>query len=437
MAHAPRPTPRWLIFAPAVAYDDDQIDALVTLSLLMAMTTFGASLLSQNVDFVGRSFGASDRALGGALAISRAGVAIALVGTALADRHGRRRLLLLAFGGLCAANAAGGLAPSLGAFTVAQVLMRGCALTAMTLAPMAALEEAPDGARAYAMAFTGVAGVAGYGLGVLLLPLSDLQPGAWRLSFALSAATLAALPFFARRLRETRRYEHLATAGWRRGRLGQVVGSASGERFALLMAFGFVAATFTAPLSQFTNRYLAQERDFSGLDVTLFRIATQAVPGLLGLIIGGRLAEIRGRRPVAVAAVFGGTLAEMIFLLSDGPVLWLASALGVLVGGMAAPAVGAWSGELFPTEIRGTANALQIVAGVSGAALGLVLAGHLSGYFGLGPSVALLGLPTLAGALILVPRLPESSARRLEDLSPSETNTLTPAPRRAVERFQA
>jgi len=389
----------------------------------MGATSFGASLLSQNLDFVAHSFGASDRVLGGALAVSRLGVVIALLATALADRRGRRPVLLLSFTGLCLANALAALAPSLFAFTVSQLLMRGFAMTALTLAPLAALEEAPDGARAYSMAVTSVAGVVGYGLGLVLLPLSDASLGAWRLSFALSAASIALVPFFVRHLQETGRYSRVALADGKLGRLGQVVGRASGERFLLLMVFVFILAAFTAPVSQFSNRYLAEQRGFSGFDITLFRGVTQGVPGLVGLMVGARLAEIRGRRPVIMVAACVGTLAEMVFLVSHGPVLWLSSAVGVLVGGIAAPAITAFTGELFPTEIRGTANALQLLAGVAGAAIGLVVAGTLSSPLGLGPAVAVLGVPSLAAALLLIPRLPESAARPLEAVSPSEFTT--------------
>ena len=86
------------------------------------------------------------------------------------------------------------------------------------------------------------------------------------------------------------------------------------------------------------------------------------------------------------------------------------------------PALGAFSGELFPTEIRGTANAFLLVAGVLGSALGLVLSGILSDSWGLGPAIAVLGIPSaLACGLLL--RLPEPAAHTLEEVSPSEAVT--------------
>src|SRR5207237_1265206 len=100
----PPPAPKRPSLAPPTAFSAPQAVLLATVCALTAAATYGSSLLSQNVDYVGRSFGASDRALGTALAISRAGVLIALVASAMADRRGRRMLMLVSFGGVCVAN---------------------------------------------------------------------------------------------------------------------------------------------------------------------------------------------------------------------------------------------------------------------------------------------------------------------------------------------
>ena len=414
----PRP-PRRPPLAPPANFDRVQGTLLATVCAAAAVATFGGSLLSQHVDYVGDSFDASDRALGATLAFSRTGIVIALVATALADRRGRRRLLLISFAGVCLANAVAALAPNLAVFTVGQFLMRGFVNSALTVATVAAIEEAPEGARAYSLALLGLAGGFGYAVGVTLLPLADLADEAWRVSFALSAASVVFLPGFARHLAETTRYTNLAARGAERGRIGEVFDEHYGERFGVLVAATFLFGLFAASSSQFTNRYLARDRGFSGFDITVLRAVTQGVPGVAGIMIGGRLAETRGRRPVAAVALFLGTLAQMAFFLVGGPAMWVASAVAIVLAGAAAPALGAFSGELFPTEIRGTANAFLLVAGVVGSASGLVISGILSDTWGLGPAIAVLGIPSaLACALLL--RLPEPASRPLDQVSPSE-----------------
>lgn len=411
--------PRRPSLAPPAGFDQVQGTMLATVCAVAAVATFGGSLLSQHVDYVGRSFGASDRALGATLAFSRTGILIALIATALADRRGRRRLLLLSFAGVCLANAVAALAPNLAVFTVGQVLMRGFVNTALTVATVAAIEESPEGARAYSLALLGLAGGFGYAVGVVLLPLADVADEAWRASFALSAASVVFLPGFARHLAETTRYTNLAARGAERGRIGEVFDDRYGERFGVLVAATFLFGLFSASSSQFTNRYLARDRGFSGFDITVLRGVTQGAPGVAGILIGGRLAETKGRRPVAAVALFLGTLSQMVFFLVGGPGLWVASAAAIVLAGIAAPALGAFSGELFPTEIRGTANGFLLLAGVIGSATGLVISGILSDTWGLGPAIAVLGIPSaLACGLLL--RLPEPAAHTLEEVSPSE-----------------
>jgi MFS family permease len=122
---------------------------------------------------------------------------------------------------------------------------------------------------------------------------------------------------------------------------------------------------------------------------------------------------------VATAALFFGTAAQMVFFLHGSATLWVASSVAIVLGGIAAPALGAFNGEMFPTEIRGTANAFLLVAGVAGSAVGLVVAGNFSDRIGLGPALAVTGVASLAASLFVL-RLPETAARSLDDVSPSE-----------------
>jgi hypothetical protein len=103
----------------------------------------------------------------------------------LADRWGRRRLILIALVGACAANALTALAPTFEVFTGTQLLSRALVNTALIVAGIAAVEDAPEGARAFATGMFALALGAGFGLSVVLLPLADLGDYGWRISFAL------------------------------------------------------------------------------------------------------------------------------------------------------------------------------------------------------------------------------------------------------------
>src|SRR2546429_911689 len=102
-------------------------------------------------------------------------------------------------------------------------------------------------------------------------------------------------------------------------------------------------------------------------------------------------------------------------VLGSGPAGWITAASA---GGIALGTLGT---ELFPTETRSTSNGLLGVIGVLGSALGFVITGLLAHPQGeLGRAIALCGIGSLAAAILLVPRLPESVALRLDDLSPTK-----------------
>jgi MFS family permease len=423
VAHeAPPPHPRRWPIVPPVRFTTEEASRLAALSLVALLANFCGALLTQNGDAVTETFGRSDTALGFALAIARVGVLVSLLVIALADRLGRRKLILVALGGACAANALAGLAPSFEVFTGAQLLTRAFVNACLIVAGIAAVEEAPEGARAFATAMFALALGAGVGLSVIFLPFADLGDSGWRISFLASAGGILLLPVLARHLAETRRYAAVAARPVERGRLGEVFARGYRARFVVLGLVAFLANMFIAPSSQLMNRYLHHAHHFSNSDVALFRSVTLGIPGVVGILLAGRLAESRGRRPVTIVGLLLATGFQMAFFLASGDaLLWIAPTIGIVAATGAGLALGTLDAELFPTEVRGTSNGLLLVAGVAGSAVGLVLATQLrDAVGGLGPAIALCGIPTLFAAVILVPRLPETVARRLDEVSPPE-----------------
>ena len=67
----------------------------------------------------------------------------------------------------------------------------------------------------------------------------------------------------------------------------------------------FLLNLFKDPASQLLNEFLRDERGFSAARISLFSVATN-LPGFFGVLIGGRIADTRGRRGVGAVAVLGG-----------------------------------------------------------------------------------------------------------------------------------
>ena len=139
------------------------------------------------------------------------------------------------------------------------------------------------------------------------------------------------------------------------------------------------------------------------------------------MLLAGRLAETRGRRPVSIIGLVVATVAQMVFFVTAGAVLWVTAVVSIVAAASAGLTLGALDAELFPTEVRGTSNGFLLVCGVAGSATGLLAATTLSGTVGgLGPAIAVCGVASLLAAVVFLPRLPETAARSLDDVSPSE-----------------
>lgn len=419
-ADAPaRPKP--VIGLPTASFTGEQATHLATAAAAVAVVSFASALVGQLGGPISHTFHASDTTLSNALAVTRLGALIALVGIALADRGGRRRSILIGVVGSAVVCGVSAFSPNLVFFTGAQVLQRAFLIVTATVASVAVVEEAPEGARAYATSMLALAGGFGYSFSVITLPFADIGRQAWRIPFALGALTLLLAPAIARRLAETSRYEALALTNVDRGRVRDIRGQGYGRRFVLLAAVAFLLNVFNAPSSQLTNKYLTDVHHFSNSGIALFRTVTTGIPGLAGLVIGGRLAEVRGRRPIAAIALAVATATQMVFFLTGGLLLWFMSGTSIIAASAGGIAIGTLGVELFPTETRSTSNGLLGVVGVLGSALGFVITGVLAHpQHEIGRAIALCGIGSLIAAIVLVPLLPESRAHQLDEVSPTD-----------------
>ncbi len=404
-----------------VPFTQRQASLLATAAMATAVATFGGSLFGQNAQNIQDSFDLSDQALTVALAASRAGALVALFVMGLADRVGRRRMILIGLIGMAIANALTALSPDVYTLTALQGVARGFVGAAAIVAGIAAIEESPKGARAFAAAMLAMSGGFGFTAVVFLLPIADRHPDAWRLSYLVSGLSVLIVPSVARNLTESRRYTKLVAADIERGRASEVVDRLYGKRFAVLAAVGFMTNMLSAPSAQLMNKYL-DDRGFSNSGITGFRAATTGFPGFIGIILAGKLTEVRGRRPVAALFLCLAGLCQIGFFLSSGIFLYVFSMLSVLAASCGGLAISTMGAELFPTEVRGTSNGMLLVVSVVGSASGLILAGLLADPLGgIGRAIALCAIPTVLAAVLFVPRLPEPAGQDLDEISPNES----------------
>jgi len=413
----PRPGGRLPWWHPPDRLDQRAAGVVGALALLSVLIGYLGTLLTETITYAAAEFHADRGAQGLALAAVRADVLISLVVVALADRRGRRSVLVAASILGCIATALGALVPSLGLLAASQVVARGFVTAAAVILTILIAEEMPAGSRAYAVSLLAMAAALGSGLAVMSLNLAALGVRAWRLLFALALVGLPVVHSLGRRLPESRRFARAAPGARRRP-----YSATSRRRLVLLAVSGLLFNLFVTPASQFQNDFLRTERHFSPGRVSLFTIATNT-PGGIGVVVGGRLADVRGRRLVGSLALVGGIGATVVMYFASGWPMWAWSLSGALVGAAVIPALGVYGPELFPTAHRGSANGVITGAGRIGSVVGLVVTGWLSASsaFGhLGPVLAILALGPLALAVLVLLAYPETARRELEELNPED-----------------
>jgi MFS family permease len=403
-----RSKPPW--WAPPDRIDERQALVLGLLAAASMSSAFTNTLFTQTAQFAADDFGIGDTGFGNAMSVVRVGIVIALPLAALADRIGRKRVMRFAAWAAPLICSLGALAPNFPLLVATQSIGRPLGLALDFLIAVVVAEEMPRNSRAYAVSVMAMAAGLGAGIAVMALPLADLGPSAWRLVYVVTLVWLAVAVDITRRLPETARFE----------RPHAIAPPLDRARFAVLATVAVCANFFVAPASGFQNRYLDEVRGFSASQIAMFTLIT-ATPAGLGLVVGGKLADIRGRRHlIAVTIPVATTLVLMSFVVG-GPPMWFSAFGGGFVGGIAYPALAVYRAELFPTGNRGRAAGMLTASALLGGIAGLQLVGRLldrgASY---GAVIGMVSLGQIVVVLLVLTRFPETAHRTLEDLNPQD-----------------
>lgn len=404
-------------WSPPARLDARAASALGTLAGASVVAGYLNTLLTQTITFAADEFGAGNRAQGFAGGAVRVGGMFAFAIVALADRRGRRQLVLITAVASIVASVTGAFAPSLFWLTATQFVGRPFASALLVVIGILVVEEMPAGARAYAVSVLAMATALGAGTCVLALPLADLGTRGWRLVYVIPVFGLFLVRGLARNLQESKRFQL---------RHAEVSMAGHGRRFWLLAASVLLSGLFVAPASFFQNRYLDVERGFSAARISMLTILTNT-PGGIGIVLGGRLSETRGRRIIGAVGLLGGTIGTALVFRSTGWTLWAWSVSAAVIGAMAVPALGVYGPELFPTSLRGRANGLLTTAGLVGSLAGLLLVGWLSDSLGnFGTPMTIMAFGPVSVAVLVLTLYPETAHLELEEINPEDALDGTP-----------
>ena len=419
-------------WSPPDRFDARASAVAASCATLAVLGGFLGGLVGATLTYVGSEMDAGARTQTTVLAVIRIGALLTLVGMILADRIGRRRVIRTSFVVAALAAGVGALAPDLVTVTAAQTVCRGAIAVGVILLAVVAAEEVPAGSRAFILGLITLAGALGVGGVIALLPVADLELWAWRGIWALGLVSIPITLRVVRDLPESRRFTALVqprpagAAAPAEAPAPPVEASPGGGHEGGLRARRLVAASliamllnlFATPATQLQNEYLRTERGYSGILLVLFIFGTNTWGGI-GVILGGRLADRRSRHLAAMIGLTGLAIGNAIMFSTSGWLMWAGSLVGSVVGAATIPSIGVLGPELFPTRKRATANGWINVAAVSGAVVGLWLAGWLIDRSGYATALWWLTLAPLAVAVVMW-WVPETARHELEEINDTQ-----------------
>ncbi|MDC0223736.1 MFS transporter [bacterium] len=372
--------------------------------------------------FAADEFDYSSSQQGITLAVIRVGILISLGVLVIADKKGRRNVLLITLILAVFTTALGSLSPNFWFLGSTQLIARGLTTGMGILIGIIAAEELPKGSRAYGVSMLSLSAALGAGISVWVLPIADLNEKGWRIVYLVPLLFLPSLMRISKNLPESLRYK--ANSKIVKSETSSIQNKIKTEpfinkRLLLLAAVGFSLLIFAAPASQFQNDFLREYRGYSASGITAYWLLT-STPAGIAIFLAGRFADTHGRKKIASSGLLGGTIFIVLSYYSSGLLMWASHLFGAVLGSLTV-ALGVYGPELFSTNQRARSNGVIVVFGVLGSATGLLLVGYMTDLFdNYGHAFAIIAAGPLLAALLVMTKFPETARVELEDLNPGD-----------------
>jgi len=388
------------IFLPPAGLASTDRKLLLLLAAAFFIAQYDMSVLSLALPDMQASFSISEQDLGKVIAAARLGALPAIFLALLADRIGRRRLLMVTLLGLSIATGATGFARTTEQFIIAQFCSRAFATAEEIIAVIYVLEMLPARHRGWGVGFLAAMGGLGSGAASLLYAVVEFLPGGWRSLYVIAAVPILYLAWLRRMLPESQMFDRYAKSDVKQ-LFWQPILEIYRKYRREMTAIALIAAMFSfqlSPTMNFMSKYLQETHHYAPPEVSLLFILAGSI-ALFGTTTAGRISDRIGRRPTIVTALLLNCLASIAFYNTGGFLLPLAWIVALFTFFAVEVLINAMGGELFPTGIRSTASTLRAIAGMFAAVAGLAIEGTL--FIMLGSHAAAISLLSLSSLLAI------------------------------------
>lgn len=384
-------------------------------------------IINLALPYLGTDFGANSQTLGTAVGLINVGTIVAFIPVRLADRYGRRKMFLAAITGYTVFTILSAFSVGLYDFVTYQFIARMFMVTEIGLGAIILTEEMPARWRGAAVTLMFACSLLGGVLGSSVFPyLVDTELG-WRMLYLIGGSLFVVLVIYWKRIRETRRFEHDSTL--RDPAAGSLLASFKAllillqpmyrRRVLAGTTIWFTVNAWSSCCLFFFSYYVTNERGWDPAAVS-YALTLAYSLAIVGYVTAGPMLDFAGRRVTATLYfTVGAVSAYVCFTAQSALVITVAY---VIVLGMHAlwPIAATITSEIFPTAIRGTANAVvNNLLGRTGMALAPAIVGALSAVLGsVGEAVALVVLVPFVCLPIILLVVSETKGKELEEISP-------------------
>jgi SHS family lactate transporter-like MFS transporter len=379
---------------------------LVPLSMVGFFLNYDTGLLSLAAPAIAEGLGVTVAAFGIGVAVIRVAALGSMPVLRIADRVGRRQMLLVSVLAFTVATALTSLAWGLAAFVVFQMVARLFLATEESLAGIVISEELRPDRRGGGLTLLGIIAMSGFGLVAGMLLVVPHTPLDWRILYIAALPPLLLVAWLRRNLRETQAFSVAQSEARVQSSFWPHVDAAHRP---LLWRITVVLGThglLGTPMFFYAAELAQDGYGWEGLFTVIVIAAGPAT--LLGYVAGGRISDRVGRRPVVIWSALVVVVGVLLVFSEER---WLFAPGFFLLSGADAGLVAvrpAYLSELFPTEVRATLLSFVFAVVVAAGSVGLVVVGGLEGVLSTRTAIGGLAFVMVAG-LAAMRGLPETA----------------------------